>query len=135
MKRSRVVTLTILLAIIASACEEKQNDLKHCVDENGVVVEEKHCENASDAAPPYGPPQSSDGGTHSTGTRSGGGGHFWYFGGHSAPVAPGGKVSGGSYTPSTGKSYSPPSVGVSRGGFGSTGAGHGGGTTGGSGGG
>ena len=129
LRRTKEITLVILAAIAAAACEESkqaEEDLKHCVDENGVVQDESKCHDA-----PVQPPTGSDGGpAHHSG---GGGGHgfFWYYGGTRAPVSPGGKVTGGSYAPSPGKSYAPPSI--SKGGFGGTGksfsspGGHGGG--------
>lgn len=143
MKRSTNITLVLLTAVAAAACDE-QNEIKHCVNEDGVVQEEEKCKDA-----PVTVPTGSDGGVaHGSG---GGGGHFfWYYGGGGSrtPVAPGGRVSGGSYSPSSGKTYAPssgfsgggskggsvggshgggnsPSVG--RGGFGGTGGGHAGG--------
>jgi len=114
----------MLTAVAAAACEQsKTEEIKHCVDENGVVQDESNCNNV--------PTQHPDGGPVDPAHPHGGGGHFfWYYGGSSSPVSPGGRVTGGSYSPSPGRSYSPPSV--TRGGFGSTGAGHGSGTGGGS---
>jgi hypothetical protein len=120
LRRTKEITLTILVAIAAAACEESKQpvdeELKHCVDADGVVQDESKCHDA-----PVQPPTGSDGGpAHHSG---GGGGHFfWYYGGTRAPVAPGGRVSGGSHTPTPGKAYSPPSI--SKGGFGSTGKGY-----------
>ena len=121
LRRTKNISLVMLAAIAATACDESKteapnptDDLKHCVDENGVVQDEEKCKDA-----PLNPPTGSDGGpAHHSG---GGGGHFfWYYGG--THTAPGGRVGGGSYAPTPGKSYSPPSIG--RGGFGATGAGH-----------
>ncbi len=129
-RRTKNITLVMLAAIAATACDETKTDVpnpnedvKHCVDENGVVQDEEKCKDA-----PLHPPTGSDGGpAHHSG---GGGGHFfWYYGG--THTAPGGRVGGGSYAPSVGKTYSPPSSrggsspSIGRGGFGSTGAGHG----------
>jgi len=122
LRRTKQISLVMVAAIAAAACDENKtpspnDELKHCVDENGVVQDEEKCKDA-----PVQPPTGSDGGPaqHS----GGGGGHFfWYYGGSSTPVTRGTRVTGGSYAPSVGKSYSPPSIG--RGGFGSTGAGHG----------
>lgn len=126
MKRSKAVTLTILAALVATGCDDEVGDVKHCVDENDVVHEESFCDpdggdpDASVQVPVY-----DDHGviTHYTYMpRS----HFhWYYinsgsGGHI--YSPGSKVRGGSYTPSIGRSYSPPSS-ITRGGFG--GLGHG----------
>lgn len=128
LRRTKSITLTILTAIAASACDETPKppppdpEVKHCVDENGVVQDEEKC-NTSPESHPMGP----DGGPISSHPSSGGGGHFfWYYGGSGGVVSPGGRVSGGSYSPSPGKAYSPPST-ITRGGFGSTGAGHAGG--------
>lgn len=132
LKRSREVNLTILLTIIASitaGCDEPKppaEDLKHCVDSNGIVVEEEKCKD-SPSGPAAASSPSGDGGTSSSSTHhsGGGGGHFWYYGGAGTPLSPGARATGGSSTPSVGKSYSTPSV--SRGGFGATGGGHAGG--------
>jgi len=115
-KQSLAVPLTIILGIAANACD----DPAQCVDANGTVVDDEQCANANnvdDAGQPLNP-----GNGHS--------GFFWYYGGRS--FYPGDRASGGSYHPSPGKSYSSPggysfSPGVSHGGFGSNGAGHGGG--------
>lgn len=123
----------MLAALAAAACDEQQTELKHCVDENGVVQDESNCTNQDGGTPVSGNP------THPGST---GGGHFfWYYGGSSTPVTRGTRITGGSYTPSPGRSYSPPSVhgggsgpSIGRGGFGGTGAGHAGGGGGGGGG-
>lgn len=105
MKRSKKVDLTIvtLLAASFSAACSQNPEMKHCVDQNGVVVDDSQCANQS-------------------GFSSG---HFipyrWYYGG-TGIFSPGSRISGGSYTPSTGHVYSSPST-VSRGGFGSVGRG------------
>lgn len=118
MRRTQLVTLTLLTAIAATACDE---DLKHCVDENDVVQEETNC-NVPDGGTPV-----------NTGTPGTPGVpihiYHWYYGGYSSPQSNGTRLSGGTYTPSAGKSYSPPSI--SRGGFGGTGEGFGGGAHGG----
>jgi len=134
-RRTKNISLVMLAAIAAAACDEHQSqttppneDLKHCVDENGVVQDEEKCKDAPESHP-MGP----DGGPIASHPSSGGGGHFfWYYGGSGTPIARGSRVSGGSYTPSTGRSYSPPSThgggsspSIGRGGFGGTGAGHG----------
>jgi len=133
-RRTKNISLVMVAAIAAAACDENQTqtanpnpneDLKHCVDENGVVQPEENCKD-SPADHPMGP----DGGPIASHPSSGGGGHFfWYYGGTGGrTVSPGTRVSGGSYTPSVGRSYSPPSSyspSIGRGGFGATGAGHG----------
>lgn len=115
LRRTTGITITMLAALAAAACDETQAELKHCVDENGVVQDESNCANLDGGAPDPQHP----------GT-TGGGHFFWYYGGSSTPVARGTRVSGGSYTPSTGHSYSPPST-IGRGGFGGTGETFGGG--------
>lgn len=112
-KRSLTVSLTILTIIAAAGCDEQQRELQHCVDGDGVVVDEDKC---ADAAVSAVAPSDDAGTTHGIG-RSG---FYWFYGGRSV-LSPGTRVSSGSYSPGTG-SYSSPSgrssVGVSRGGFG-----------------
>ena len=111
LKRSRNVTLTILSAIALAACDEQASDIKHCVDENGVVQDESNCN-----------PNTEDGGTNPVYHP----GFRWYYGGFSSPQVRGTRIttgSGGSYTPAPHVNYSPPSIG--RGGFGATGEGFG----------
>lgn len=136
LRRSKNVSLVLLAAIAAAACDENkaQEEIKHCVDENGVVQEDSKCHDA-----PVQPPTGSDGGQPAPHSGGGGGHFFWYYGGTRTPVAPGGRVGGGSYAPSPGRTYSSPSSGggsrggstsspsIGRGGFGGTGAGHAGG--------
>lgn len=139
-KRTKEITLLILTAVAATACDEKSaadsnEDIKHCVDKDGVVQDESKCANVPD------PPHDHDG---SAPHHAGGGGHggfFWYYGGGRS-ISPGGRVTGGSYKPSVGRTYSPPSrapsfsggggggkstPSIGRGGFGGTGGGHAGG--------
>jgi hypothetical protein len=106
LKRSKNVTLTILTAIALAACDDQ--DIKHCVDENGVVQDETTCN-----------PTTDDGGVNPTYHP----GFRWYYGGTRSTWTPGTRVSGGSYTPTPHVDYSPPSIG--RGGFGATGEGFG----------
>lgn len=118
MRRSATITLTILTGIALAACDEPQEEIKHCVDENGVVQDEAVCADAGAEGPtgPIDPQHPHVGSTH----------FFWYYGGgYRAPLTPGTRVTGGSYTPSPGRVYSPPST-ITRGGFGSTGHGFGG---------
>jgi len=110
-RKSKTVTLTILAAIAATACDDP--DIKHCVDENGVVQDENNCNAPEGGAPVGTPPPGAP--VHI---------YHWYYGGYSSPQSPGTRVTGGSYSPTPGKSYSTPSI--SRGGFGGTGEGFGG---------
>lgn len=108
LKRSRNVSLTILTAIALSACDENSSEIKHCVDDAGVVQDESNCN-----------PTLPDGGTnphYQPGFR-------WYYGGTRSVWVPGTRVGGGSYTPTPNVNYSPPSIG--KGGFGATGEGFG----------
>jgi len=123
MRKTKAITLTMLAAIAAAACDENQvasSEVKHCVDENGVVQDESNCAGVPERTPDGGPidPQHPYNGTH----------FFWFYGGGTT-YSPGTRITtgsgGGSYTPSVGKSYSPPSI--SRGGFGGTGESFGGG--------
>lgn len=131
MRKSRCVTLTILAAFAASACDDSVGDVKHCVDENGVVQAEALCDppDGGDSDASVQTPVYDEHGvvTHYVYVPRT---HFhWYYmsGGGSRIYSPGSRVSGGSYTPSVGRSYSPPSS-ISRGGFGGTGHGFGGGS-------
>lgn len=106
MKRSNKVDLTIVTLLAASftaGCNDgfDYNNIKHCVDENGVVVPDAQCNNVG-------------GGSNM--------GHVpfrWYYGGGRV-FTPGTRVTGGSYVPAPGRTYSAPST-VTRSGFGSTG--------------
>lgn len=118
MKRSKAVYLFILPAIALMACEDTpsatpaRDEVKHCVDENGSVVEELNCD--IDAAAPE---QKDASAPHTTTVYR----YRWYYGGNMV-LSPGTRVSGGSFEPSIGRSYSSPST-ISRGGFGGIGRG------------
>jgi hypothetical protein len=116
MRRSAHVFAPLLAsAALALATGCNSADPQRCVDEQNHVVDPKFCANL--------PP-----GAISSGTSRNGGGYFGgnglfyphlyrnYYGGS---FLPGGIVSGGSYTPLAGHSYSF-SSGTSRGGFGSS---------------
>lgn len=115
MRKTQLVTLTLLTAIAAAACDE---NVKQCVDENDVVQEDTNCANPSDG----GVVTTVDdaGVVHTSSTV-----HIyrWYYGSYTRALPNGTRVSGGSYTPSGGVEYSTPSI--SRGGFGGTGEGFG----------
>lgn len=95
-----------------SGCRQPQ--MQRCVDESGSVVPDSYCQNQT--------PVQHNGGTYYH--PFGNGYYRWYYGGGGG-TARGSTVSGGSYTPLGGRSYS---TSTSRGGFGSTHAsgGHGG---------
>lgn len=132
MKRTGIITLGVL-AVTAIACNEKSPDIRHCVNEDGVVVDESLCHplDATDAGvDDAGTVTTDDAGIpivvppHSAGNPV----IFyrWYYGGYSRPLIPGERViingnGYGGFRPSIGHSYSSPST-FSRGGFG--GAGH-----------
>jgi len=102
MKHSKTINLIFINALAASilGCSSSE-EVKHCVDENGVVIDESNCDQGN---PHYSP-------------------HFrWYYGG--GLFNRGSRVSGGGYHPLSGHSYSSPSHGsssITRGGFGSLG--------------
>lgn len=124
-KSSLAVPLTILTAIAAGACDDDPPGLQHCVNADGVVVDEANCADAGDR------PLDSNGNP-----IPGRSGFFWYYGGGTR-YYPGNRIiigGGGSYRSGGGSYVSPgghyssgPSVGVGRGGFGSVGGAHGGG--------
>lgn len=119
MKRSKEVRLTLLttLALLAGACDETHSgdepEVKHCVDQNDVVVDDDKC----NAPPPQQPAVPLDGGTQPATPTTPVHVYRWYYGGGTV-ITPGNKAAGGGFSPSVGKSYVTP-----RGGFGSTGMG------------
>jgi len=123
MKKSKVITLGIL-ALTAISCNENSDntEVKHCVDNDGVVMDESVCNVSDDAGatssfdengnpiiiPRFGAPHVYY--------------HWYYGGGYYHPLTPGTRiiVSPGGFRPSIGHVYSSPST-FSRGGFGTTG--------------
>jgi hypothetical protein len=102
--RSRNVVLTTTLvaaAAIGSGCSRP--DQKRCVSQDGTVVRDEECERIDRG---------------SFGAVGAYAAYRWYYGGRGGHT-PGALVSGGSYTPTPGKSYVPASS-ISRGGFGSS---------------
>jgi hypothetical protein len=115
MKKSRLITLGILAAT-AMACDDDNTseEVQHCVDADGVVVDEALCNPDAGAAINQDPnvPQ------HPVII------YRWYYGG-SRVYTPGSRIiinSGGGWAPSPGHSYSAPST-IGKGGFGATGHG------------
>jgi len=112
MKRSTQVAAPLLATAALSlltACRQEQ--MKRCVDEHNVVVDESLCEGQ--------PGQQNNNYYHPLG----GGGFYRYYYGGGGTYFPGSVATGGGYAPSAGFSYA-----TSRGGFGgSFGEGHGGG--------
>jgi hypothetical protein len=100
MKKSQSIHLAfaLLAASMLSGCSEEKTEIRRCVGEDNIVVEDDKCE-------------------HPTYVN----GHpvwFWYYGGRGG-YETGSVVEGGSRNPTPGyRAVSP----VSRGGFGSTGA-------------
>src|SRR5262245_19692051 len=112
MRRSKSIEITLLAAVAAAvqSCEPgKRTVVRHCVDEQGRVVDDDYCGPGTGAA-------------GAAGDASAPRYHYWY-GGYT-PL--GSHVSGGSYRPPASGNFSPRAT-VSRGGFGATGAAHGGG--------
>lgn len=111
MRKTKCITLTLLTTLAASlsGCNESE-EIKHCVDKDGVVVDENECNNPVASTP------------HVNGTPFIAP-HWYYGGGYTTPLVRGSRPIGGSYSPAPGKAYAPPSVGISRGGFGSAGKG------------
>jgi hypothetical protein len=110
MKRSKHVAAPLLAsAALAMLTGCRQAQMKRCVDEHNVVVDESLCE-------------AQQGQQNNNNYHPGIGGFHYYYGGNGT-YFPGSTVSGGSFTPSAGYSYA-----TSRGGFGSSfGGGEGGG--------
>jgi hypothetical protein len=120
MRRSAHVFAPLLAsaAVLLGTAGCKSHEPERCVDEQGHVADPKFCANL--------PPGASQ---PMPGSIMNGGGYYnngffmphyyrYYYGGGGAFV-PGGLVSGGSYAPLAGHSYSSPSAtGTSRGGFG-----------------
>ncbi|HEU4583003.1 MAG TPA: hypothetical protein VFS67_32310 [Polyangiaceae bacterium] len=96
MRRSGSIQTTLVVALAAAlqACNSDATTFRHCVDEDGNVVDDDNCAPGS--------------------TR-----HRYWYGGYT-PI--GHHAQGGSYTAPRGGSA--PHATVSRGGFGSTGAAH-----------
>lgn len=140
MKKSKLVTLG-LLALVATtvACDDTNSseEVRHCLDKDGVVVDESLCTVN----------QAGDAGVVRMVQRTDSNGNIiyvpdttvvmdnsppvvyyhWYYGGWSRPMPRGTRVivsgpgmTGGSFHPSVGHTYSTPST-FGRGGFGGTG--------------
>lgn len=109
MKKSQSIKLGLVAAIALIACND--TEAKHCVSEDGTVVEDSKCEQA---------PPVTDGGTAAAHPFR------WFYGGTGGRIlSPGTKVptnQGGGYHPSPGRSYSTPGT-IGRGGFGGVGRG------------
>jgi hypothetical protein len=134
MKKSKLVALSLLaIASLAMGCDDDQSneEVKHCVNPDGVVVDESLCNGLG----------TEDGGVVQSTDDAGNVVYVprtyvygpnpiifyrWYYGGgYTRPLMPGTRIitngnGYGRFTPIVGHSYSSPSV-FSRGGFGSTG--------------
>lgn len=104
MRKTKYISL-VILPLLAISC--KADHYQHCVDDNENVVDDTLCN-------PNTPNTS---------------GHPYRFYYSPRMFSPGMRVSGGSWSPSPGRSYSSPSLGrsygsssISRGGFGSSGS-------------
>src|ERR1700760_1992983 len=127
MRRSRQVFAPLLAstAVALLAGCHQQPEMQRCVDENNKVVDPQFCKDLpiNGSQPVYG--SGSNGyssGSHVTPIIIPHVYRYYYGGGGS--YVPGSAVTGGSYTPSTGHSYST-TTGTSRGGFGSSFSSHG----------
>jgi hypothetical protein len=106
-KRSTQVSVTILATLALTvvptlaACRTNRAEALHCVDGENRVVDESYCRDKD---------------------RAGGTGffpYFWYYGGAGRGLPNGSILTGGSYDPEPGRSYTSPG-GTTRGGFGSS---------------
>jgi hypothetical protein len=97
-RRSVAVTVVFLAAFALAVAGCNEDRLQHCVDENGQVVDPSLCEDA---------------GTGFTHGPTGGHVYRYWYGGRTTA---GGRIAGGS--------FEAPHGGITRGGFGTTGAGH-----------
>ena len=111
MKKSRGITLTILASVAMTACKPKE--AQRCVDQSNIVVEDRRCEDDEEQRrgnPAYVPS------------------YHWYYGGRGFNI--GSPATDGSLNPHSGASTVRPNISTSRGGLGSTGAAHSGGSSG-----
>lgn len=97
MRRSKQVVAPILASAAVALLSGCKPEMQRCVDEGNRVVDANECRTQATVVP---------------------GGHVyrWYYGGGGS-YAPGSVVSGGSYAPESGHSYST-TTGTARGGFG-----------------
>ncbi len=107
-KKSRGVSLGLVVFVASSLAACGPRDYKRCVDQDGRVVGDQPCQGAATGGAAYG------------GTGGyGGPGYRWYYGGYGLRV--GDRVGGGSYTARAGTSYRSSTV---RGGFGRSAVAH-----------
>lgn len=129
MRKTQIITLGILAAT-AIACDDPPTDVRHCVNEDGVVVDEDLCHplDDNDAGATI---TTDDAGVPVVPHYGGTGGRIlfyrWYYGGYSSPMPRGTRIINngvgiGSFRPDVGHSYSTPSN-FGKGGFGSVGRG------------
>jgi hypothetical protein len=118
MRRSRQVFAPLLASTavaLLSGCH-RQPEMQRCVDENNHVVDPSFCKNlpANSSQPVYSPGNYGTGGIPIFIPHT----YRYYYGGGGS-YTPGSVVTGGSYNPSSGHSYST-TTGTARGGFGSS---------------
>lgn len=107
MRRSKHVVAPILASTAAVLLSGCRPDMQRCVDENNRVMNPSYCNTLQ------------RGSTQTTVGPSGGAHYYrWYYGGGGS-YSSGSVVTGGSYAPATGHSYST-TTGTARGGFGSS---------------
>ncbi|HWU02044.1 MAG TPA: hypothetical protein VN222_04825 [Novosphingobium sp.] len=102
--------LGVSAGMLAGCSPSPDGQWQVCTDANARRIADANCSRGS-----------SGGGAH------GGGGSWRYLSGQSAAPAVGDHVSGGSQTPLAGEVHAAPAQGITRGGFGGTGEGEGGG--------
>jgi hypothetical protein len=107
MRRSKQVVAPILASAAVALLSGCKPEMQRCVDENNRVMDPSYCNTLSS-------------GSTQTTTGPSGGAHVyrWYYGGGGS-YASGSTVTGGSYAPESGRSYST-TTGTARGGFGSS---------------
>lgn len=129
MRKTKLITLGILAAT-AIACDDPPGDVKHCVNEDGVVVDESLCQPIDEGGAGL---TTDDAGVPIVVHPGSGGmmGRFlfyrWYYGGFSRPMPMGTRIitggnGYGTFRPDVSHSYSSPSN-FGKGGFGGVGRG------------
>lgn len=104
MRRSRQVVAPILASAAVALLSGCKPDMQRCVDEGNRVVDPNYCKTLQSG---------------STQTRVMPGHFYRYYYGGGGSYVPGTVVTGGSYAPESGRSYSTTN-GTARGGFGSS---------------
>ena len=100
MRKTTAITLGVLVLAAAACSNESNEEISHCVDDDGVVVaDDSVCD------PGYNPVIVPGGIVH----------HYrWYYGGYRAPQAPGTRLFGGGFVRRPGAVYVTPRVYTTR---------------------